>query len=218
MRHNSNLRQSIINACNDLNRLAINQGTSGNISVRDGNQMLISPSATAYDQMTPEMMARIALDGDMPTDWHGPRKPSTEWRFHWQLLKQRPEIKAVVHAHPPYCTSLAILRKDIPACHYMVAAFGGNDVKCSGYATFGSQQLADLAIAAMAGRHACLLANHGMITVGTSLDQAIWRAVELEALARQYHQALLIGAPVILSDQDIDATLALFHGYGHSDN
>jgi L-fuculose-phosphate aldolase len=110
------------------------------------------------------------------------------------------------------------LRKNIPACHYMVAAFGGNDVKCAGYATFGSQQLADLALTAMAGRHACLLANHGMITVGTSLDQAMWRAVELEALARQYHQALQIGEPVILSTAEIDETLALFAGYGRNDD
>lgn len=209
------IRRAIIDACKALNSQGINQGTAGNVSVCHENRMLISPSATAYDQMTAEMIAATHFDGAEDAKWEGPRKPSSEWRFHWQLMKQRPEIKAVVHAHPPFCTSLAILRKDIPACHYMVAAFGGNDVKCAGYATFGTQQLANLAITAMAGRHACLLANHGMITVGTTLAEAMWRAVELEALARQYHQALLVGTPVILSDQEIDATLALFPGYGH---
>lgn len=222
MSDENDLRQAIVDACNVLNSRGINQGTAGNISLRHGNQMLISPSATPYDQMTAEMIAATDLDSDptaTPTGhWQGPHKPSTEWRFHWQLLQQRPEISAVVHAHPPFCTSLAILRKDIPACHYMVAAFGGNDVKCAGYATFGSQHLADLALTAMAGRHACLLANHGMITVGTSLDQAMWRAVELEALARQYHQALQIGEPMILSTAEIDETLALFAGYGRNDD
>ena len=208
------IRDAIIGACNEMNASGLNQGTSGNISARVGNRMLISPSATHYHTMTPDMIASMDLDGEMDGAWEGPRKPSTEWRFHYTLQKTRPDIGAVVHAHSTYCTTLSILRKPIPACHYMVAAFGGHDVKCSGYATFGSKQLADLAIEAMENRTACLLANHGMIAVGKSIDEAMWRAVELETLAKQYHQSLLVGDPVILSKKDIADTLAKFAGYG----
>ncbi len=214
MNDESSIRTAIIAACNDMNAKGINQGTSGNISARFDSRMLITPSATPYHSMTADMIASIDLDGEADGNWDGPRKPSTEWRFHYYLLKNRPQVGAVVHAHPTYCTTLSILRKPIPACHYMVAAFGGNDVRCSGYATFGSKALADLAIEAMEDRTACLLANHGMITVGRTIDEAMWRAVELETLARQYHQSLLVGDPVILDDKEIDETIAMFAGYG----
>ncbi len=208
-------RTRIIETCRAMNAAGINQGTSGNVSVRHGGRMLISPSATPYDAMTPDMVASIDLGGGMTEAWEGPRKPSTEWRFHWLLLKHRPEVGAVVHAHPTYCTALSMLRAPIPACHYMVAIFGGTDVRCAGYATFGTPELADLAVEALLDRTACLLANHGMVALGADADQALWRAVELEALARQYHAARLAGDPVILSEAEIDATFAMLEGYGH---
>lgn len=210
-------RAEIIAACRQMNASGLNQGTSGNISVRVGDRMLISPSATPYDALEPEMIASVALD-DEEGAWEGPLKPSTEWRFHHALLRDRADAGAVVHAHPTYCTTLAIARKGIPACHYMVAAFGGNDVRCAGYATFGTDVLSKLAIEAMRDRTACLLANHGMIAIGESLAKAMWRAVELETIARQYYHSLLIGGPVLLSDAAIDETLNSFAGYGLQDD
>lgn len=208
------IRQSIIDACLEMNSSGLNQGTSGNISMRVGDKVLMTPTSIPYPQMTPEMICTLDLSGEMSGDWEGPEQPSSEWRFHWQILKERPEFNAVVHAHSPYCTTLAILRKPIPACHYMVAAFGGNDVRCSGYSTYGTKELADLALVALHDRSACLLANHGMITAGETLEKAMWRAVELETLARQYCQALQLGDPVILDDAQIDETLRKFGAYG----
>lgn len=210
------LRREIITSCREMNACGINQGTSGNISVRLGKRMLITPSGVPYDALEPAMIAAMALDDPTGT-CEGPLQPSTEWRFHRQLLAARPDAAAVVHAHPTWCTALAIARREIPACHYMIAAFGGDSVRCAGYARFGSPELADLAVAAMTDRTACLLANHGMITIGDTLARAMWRAVELEALARQYCAALSIGSPVILDRAAIDETLAAFAHYGPQD-
>ena len=207
------LRAKIVAQCRALNASGINQGTSGNISARFEDRMLISPSATPYDDMTPEMIASVRLDDDSGA-YEGPLKPSTEWRFHQALLRGREDAQAVVHAHPTYCTALAIARKDIPACHYMIAAFGGNTVRCAGYATYGTAKLSALTMDAMQDRTACLLANHGMVTIGESLAKAMWRAVELEALAKQYCLNLSVGGPVLLSDAEIEETLTGFSSYG----
>ncbi|MCE7030134.1 class II aldolase/adducin family protein [Jiella avicenniae] len=208
------LRQKIIDLCLEMNRSGLNQGTSGNISARFGESMLLTPSATPYDRMTPEMIARMPLDGEDGT-WFGPLKPSTEWRFHRDILRARPDAGAVVHAHPIFATTIAITRRPIPACHYMVAAFGGNDVRCCGYARYGTAELSALVVEALADRHACLMANHGMVALGGDLDQAMWRAVELETLARQYYHSLQIeGGPVILSDAEIAEVGKGFASYG----
>ncbi|MEM7056459.1 MAG: class II aldolase/adducin family protein [Pseudomonadota bacterium] len=210
------LRAELVSACRQMNVSGINQGTSGNISARFEDRMLISPSAVSYDRLEPELIASISLDGS-DGNWDGPLKPSTEWRFHHRLLQERADAGAVVHAHPIYCTTLAMARKPIPAAHYMVAAFGGNDVRCAGYATFGTEELSDLAIAAIQDRSACLLANHGMITIGETLEKAMWRAVELETLAKQYYHSLLIGGPVLLSDQQMADAHKRFGSYGLQD-
>ena len=208
-------RQSIIDACREMNAAGLNQGTSGNISVRHGGTMLITPSATPYDTMRPEMIAAMPIEGEYGS-WSGPLKPSTEWRFHLDILRTRPDAGAVVHAHPPFCTTLAVTRRPIPACHYMIAAFGGTDVRCAPYALFGTAELSGHTLAALEGRSACLLANHGMIVCGGSLARAMWLAVELETIARQYWQALLIGGPVLLSDAEVAEAAAKFGGYGVS--
>jgi L-fuculose-phosphate aldolase len=207
------LRQSIIDQCRWMNASGLNQGTSGNISVRSGGTMLITPSAVAYDVLTPEMIASMPLDSDSGA-WSGPKKPSTEWHFHLDILKARPEIGAVVHTHSTYATTLAIVGKAIPACHYMIAAFGGSDIRVAEYATFGTPELSANALKALDGRLGCLLANHGMIAIGPTLDRAMWLAVELETLARHYYQALQIGAPVILDDAEIERVRDKFAGYG----
>ena len=129
-------------------------------------------------------------------------------------MRARPDAGGIVHTHSTYATVLAIARKPIPACHYMVAAFGGNDIRCAGYALYGTQELSELALQALEGRNGCLLANHGMITVGNSLDKAMWLAVELETLARQYYLSLTLGSPHILSDADIADVAKGFSSYG----
>lgn len=210
------IREAIIEKCLFLNSSGLSQGTSGNISARYENRMLITPSATPYDKLTPEMIVSMPFDGEFGT-WDGPLKPSTEWRFHFDILKTRPDMGAVVHAHPTYCTALAIAHKEIPAAHYMVAAFGGPNVRCAPYARFGTPELSELAIEALQGRTACLLGNHGSIAMGEDLDKAIWRAVELETIARQYYLSLTLG-PVILTDEQISETLSGFASYGAQDD
>ena len=207
------LRREIVTAAREMNALGINQGTSGNISARCGDRMLITPSATPYEQMQPAQIAAMPLEGARG-EWTGPLKPSTEWRFHLDILRGRPDAGAVVHTHAVYCTTLAILRQPIPAVHYMIAAFGGTDVRCAPYATFGTRELAAHALAALQDRHACLLANHGMIVVGPTLAKAMWLAVELETLAKQYCLALQLGSPVILSDEEVADTAKSFANYG----
>ena len=210
------IRKAIIAAARSLAPLGINQGTSGNISVRHDNIMLITPSATAYDQIRPEDIAAMPLEGEYGA-WDGPLKPSTEWRFHLDIMRARPDAGAIVHCHPPFCTTLAIAHKPIPPCHYMMAAFGGTNVRVAGYATFGTKALSDHALAALEGRNACLLANHGSIVFGTNLDKAMWLAVELETIAKQYYHTLLIGGPVLLSDEQIADTARSFGTYGLQD-
>lgn len=207
------VRQAIVEKCRWMNATGLNQGTSGNISARFGRRMLITPSATHYDDMTPEMIASMPLSGEYG-HWEGPMKPSTEWRFHLDIMKARPEVGAIVHTHATFATVLAIGRRTIPACHYMIAAFGGNDVRCADYATYGTKELSINALAALEGRTACLLANHGMIATGPSLDKAMWAAVELETIAKQYYYALVLGSPVILSEDKIEDTQRGFATYG----
>ncbi|MEZ5448156.1 MAG: class II aldolase/adducin family protein [Thiolinea sp.] len=132
-------------------------------------------------------------------------------------MRDRKDVHAVVHAHPTYCTAIAITGRDIPAVHYMMAAFGGTTVRCAEYATFGTEQLSVNALKALEGRNACLLANHGMIAAGGSLDKAMWLAVELETIARQYFNTLLIGNQVVLSDEAIADTAKGFSTYGLQD-
>lgn len=206
-------RQSIIDACLRMNVLGINQGTSGNISLRHGDGMLVTPTSTPYEAMTPEQIVYMHLDGN-----HDPaQRPSSEWRFHRDILKARPEVQAIVHAHPPYSTMLAIMGMEIPPVHYMVAVAGGDTIRCAPYATFGTQELSEHAVRALEGRMACLLAHHGMIAVGPSLSKAMWLAVEVETLARQYHGCLQIGTPPLLPKEEIEKVRVRMAGYGHAD-
>jgi L-fuculose-phosphate aldolase len=206
-------RQSIIDACRRINALGINQGTSGNISLRHGDGMLITPSAVPYEAMTPEQIVLMDFDGGFDPG----QKPSTEWRFHLDIFKARPEINAVVHAHPPYATTLAIMKRDIPPIHYMIAVAGGDSIRCAPYATFGTVELSRHAVAALEGRLACLLAHHGMIAIGPSLAEAMWLAFEVETLARQYQGCLQIGTPPLLSGAEIEEVRERMKGYGHAD-
>ncbi|TYC49414.1 class II aldolase [Rhodobacterales bacterium] len=206
------LRQAIIDACIDMNRRGINQGTSGNISGRAGDRMIITPSGIPYDRMTPEMLVSLPLDGKGEPE--GPFPPSTEWQFHVALLNARPDMHAVVHAHPVHCTALSINREGIPACHYMIALFGGNSVPLAGYALFGSEELANEVAGAMKDRNGCLMANHGAVVVGETLEKGLWRLEELEVLARAYILSRTIGKPHILSDAEIGEVMGAVKNYG----
>ena len=206
-------RAAIVDACRAMNRLGLNQGASGNISVRAGKGFLITPTSLAYDVMTPADIVAVDMDG---TPAPG-RVPSSEWRIHRDILAARDDVGAVVHAHAPYATMLAIMGREIPAVHYMIAAAGGETIRCAPYATFGTQALSDHAIRALDGRDACLLAHHGMVVTGPNLAKAMWLAGEVETLARHYHGCLQIGAPPVLPKAEIDRVRALFAGYGHKD-
>ncbi len=206
-------RQAIIDACRRMNQLGINQGTSGNISVRHGKGLLITPTSVPYEKMTPEQIVFMDMNGSFDRA----QKPSSEWRFHLDILRTRREIDAVVHAHPTYATILAIMGREIPPVHYMIAAAGGDTIRCASYATFGTPELSEHALEALEGRLACLLDHHGMIAIGPSLERALWLAVEVETLARQYHGCLQIGDPPLLSAEEIERVRRRMAGYGHAD-
>jgi L-fuculose-phosphate aldolase len=206
-------RQSIIDACRDMNRLGINQGTSGNISLRHGDGMLITPTSVPYDTMQVDQIVFMKLDSAPGAG----QRPSSEWRFHRDILNARAEVSAVVHAHSPFATILAIMGREIPAVHYMIACAGGDTIRCAPYATFGTEELSRHAVAALEDRSACLLAHHGMIAVGASLAKAMWLAVEVETLARQYHGCLQIGTPPVLSKAEIENVRARMANYGIGD-
>ncbi|APR35339.1 L-fuculose-phosphate aldolase [Paraburkholderia sp. SOS3] len=211
--HELKQRQSIIDACRRMNALGVNQGTSGNISVRHEHGMLVTPTSMPYDAMRPDDIVYMTMDGEA----HGKRQPSSEWRFHLDILRARADVNAVVHTHPPYCTSLSILERPIPPIHYMVAVAGGSDIRCAPYATFGTEELSANALVALEGRKACLLAHHGMIATGTTLDKAMWLTVEVETLARQYLTCLQVEEPPLLSVAEIDNVIARMGHYGHRD-
>ncbi|MCR9108984.1 class II aldolase/adducin family protein [Marivita sp. XM-24bin2] len=204
-------RQALIDACLWMNERHLNQGTSGNISARIESGILITPSGVPYDALTPEAMVTIPLSGS--SDAGGP-KPSSEWPFHQGLHQARPDMPVVLHAHPPYCSILAVQRRSIPACHYMIAAFGGADVPLADYALFGSPELCANMADIMSDRHGCLMANHGATVLGETVDKARWRLEELETLARTYLFSSIGGAPHILSDEDIAEVLVAFQNYG----
>ena len=194
------LRESIIAACLEMNRSGLNQGTSGNISLRCRDGLLITPTSLPYDQMTPDDIVFLGMDGRT----EGQNKPSSEWRFHRDIMKAKPEAAAIVHTHAIYSTIIAIMGLEIPPLHYMVAIAGGSTIPCAPYATFGTEELSVHAVAALKDRAACLLEHHGMIATGPTLDKAMWLAVEVETLARQFHGCLQIGGPRLLPAEEIE--------------
>lgn len=214
MSGNRELCQAICSAGRAMNELGLNQGTAGNISARADMGFLITPSGVAYETLQPHQIVAMEYDGRWSAAGAN-LKPSSEWRFHRDILRARPDVQAVVHSHPPYATALACLRRDIPAFHYMVAIAGGSVIRCADYATFGTVELSEAAVEALGDRNACLLANHGMIACGETIEAALALAVEVEALAGQYLRALSVGEPAILDDDEMARVLEKFRaGYG----
>ncbi|MBC2774602.1 class II aldolase/adducin family protein [Rhizobium sp. AQ_MP] len=196
------LRRKMVEICRRMNASGINQGTAGNLSVRTPDGFLITPSSLPYDVMTPEDLVEMDFDGT-----YAGRRPSSEWRFHRDILKNRSDINVVLHCHSMYATTLACHHKTIPAFHYMVGVAGGTTVRCADYATFGTQALSDHALKALQGRLACLLGQHGQISLGRDLEQALWLAIEIETLSRMYVQVLTLGEPPILSDEEMERVI-----------
>lgn len=208
-------RRDIVAACLWINSSGLNPGTAGNISVRYGDTMLISPSGVPYEQLEPEDIVAMTLTGEYGSYVaSGTNVPSSEWRFHLDIMRARPDVGAIVHTHSLYATVLACARKDIPPVHYMIAAAGGSSIRCSRYATYGTAELSQAALEALEDRNCCILANHGMIATGPNLAKAQWLAVELETIAKQYYLTLCIGGPVLLGEAEIAQVKERFKGYG----
>lgn len=206
----ADLRADLIATARAMQPAGLNRSTAGNVSVRSGDGFYITPTGMAYGSLIEDDIPLMALDGSHA----GKRKPSSEWRFHRDLYASRPEVGAVLHAHSPFAVSLACLRLAIPPFHYMIARFGGDSIRCAEYSIFGSESLSTAAMAAMAGRQACLLANHGMLVAGRDLNDALALAIELEELCEQYWRACQLGQPVLLSAEEMAAVLEKFKGYG----
>jgi L-fuculose-phosphate aldolase len=199
-------RQSLIDTALEMAKRGLSAGTSGNVSLRVEGGMLITPSATPYEALTPEMIPLVRPDGA----YEGRYRPSSEWRFHLDIYLARAEAGAVVHHHAPYTTALAMARREIPACHYMIARFGGAPLRLAAYALFGTGELSTNVLAALEGRTACLMENHGGIAVGRDAAAALAAATELEVLAQQYTLSLAAGGPVLLSDEEVAAAVRQF--------
>lgn len=189
--------------------LGLNQGTSGNLSARIGNgQFLISPSGVGLDELQPDQLVALSLADDTAD---GPA--SSEWRLHRDIYRARPDVRAVIHTHSRFATTLACLREDLPAVHYLIAAAGTAVVRCSRYATFGTPELSSAAVAALGSAGACLLANHGVVAVGATITEALGVACDIESVAEWYWRARALGAPIILSDKEMEDALAGFRRY-----
>jgi L-fuculose-phosphate aldolase len=197
--HDAALRAGIFATCREMNRIGLNQGTSGNLSHRIPDGLLITPTSLPYERMRPADIVAMAFDGT----YEGRHRPSSEWRFHRDILKSRPDVNVVLHTHSTYSTTLSVHERGIPAFHYMVAVAGGTDIRCSAYACFGTQELSERALEALDGRTACLLGHHGLIVLADTFEKALWRAVEVETLAKMYVHALAIGEPPRLGEAEM---------------
>jgi L-fuculose-phosphate aldolase len=202
------LREQLVTVARRMQASGINQGTSGNLSARIPGGMLITPSSLPYELMQPGDLVALDLAGKplMSAEPGRPqRRPSSEWRLHADVLARRPEVQAVLHCHSIHATALACHGRGIPPFHYMIAVAGGHDIRCAPYATFGTAELSNLAVEALQDRLACLLAQHGQVALGSSLDQALRIAIEVETLAQMYLQALQLGEPPRLSSEQMAA-------------
>jgi L-fuculose-phosphate aldolase len=206
-----NERENLLKTAQKLIALGLNKGTAGNVSVRTQQGFLITPSGMPVDEMTPASMVKMQFDGSYESN----KKPSSEWRFHRDILQGRTDINAIIHTHSMFATTLACLHKDIPPFHYMIAVVGGDTIRCAPYALFGSQALSDQALTALIDRKACLLANHGMIALGKDLDDALAVTVEVENLCEQYWRILQVNPnPPLLSETEMREVFEQFKGYG----
>ncbi|MBS3935850.1 MAG: class II aldolase/adducin family protein [Sulfuritalea sp.] len=238
----SDLAAEVLATARQMNAVGINRGAAGNVSVRDGDGFIITPTGMAYDECRPQDMVRVKVgagpsQADAPpvggsepglrargansvgagATAQGRRQPSSEWRFHRDIYAARPEAGAILHAHAPFATALACQSIELPPFHYMIARFGGDSVRCARYATFGTQELSDAMLDALRERRACLMAHHGMAVFGADLKEALALAVELESLCEQYWRVLQLGAPILLPADEMARVIEKFRAYGRQD-
>lgn len=204
------LRAELVRTCQAMARLGLSRGTSGNVSVRCGADLLISPSGVPYDALRPELVVRVRADGGFA----GSVRPSSEWRFHQAILRAKPEMRAVVHTHSVHATAVSVLGRAIPAVHYNIAAAGGGSIPCAPYALFGTEALAEAIVETMRERRACLLAHHGAVAAGVDLAAALGLAEVVEEMATLYLLCLPMGEPPVLSEAQVAAAAAAYVGYG----
>jgi L-fuculose-phosphate aldolase len=205
------LRRLLLDAAKAMSASGLSPQRSGNLSLRDGDGFLVTPSGLPYDEMDEDDLVTIEPDGRVSA---GQRKPTSELPFHLAIYAARPDAQAIVHAHSVRATAVACLRRDLPPFHYMVAAAGGRDIRCATYATFGTEELARSAVRALEGRRACLLANHGQVAIGRTVGAALELAHEVETLADAYLACLAVGEPALLDDEEMARVVAKFAGYG----
>ena len=205
------LRDELVSTAKQMSALGLTPGMSGNVSVRFNDSMYVTPSGLAYGSIVADDIVKVEHDGSLRP---GQRTPTTEWRLHKDILGARQDVEAIVHTHSMFCTTISMLRRPIPAVHYMIVLSGADEIPCAEYATFGSAQLALNAVTALRGGDACLLANHGMIALGTTLAKALRLAAEVETLAAQYWHAAQIGSPNILDHGELDKVRERFAEYG----
>ena len=206
----SGLAAAVLATARQMNAVGINRGAAGNVSTRADDGFIITPTGMAYDECVAEDMVKVGADGTA----QGRRKPSSEWRFHRDIYAARSEAGAILHAHSPFATALACQSLEIPPFHYMIARFGGDTVRCAGYATFGTQALSDAMLVALRDRRACLMAHHGMVVFGADLKEALALAVEFESLCEQYWRVLQLGAPQLLPPDEMARVIEKFKSYG----
>ncbi|GAA5627725.1 5-(methylthio)ribulose-1-phosphate aldolase [Brucella sp. NBRC 12953] len=202
-------RRAIVDAMRHMEQKGFNHGSSGNISIREGEHIWVTPTG-ATSLMKPEDMSLVSVEGEHLAG----KVPSSEWRIHTEIMRNHPEAGAVIHSHADSCVALSCLRKPLPAFHYMIASFGGNEVPCADYRVFGSDALAYEIVRAMGNHRACLMASHGMVVWGRDMAHATLLAEKLETLARQYILACQIGEPVLLSETELDEVRARYGYYG----
>jgi L-fuculose-phosphate aldolase len=205
-------RKEVAAVYREVGRRGLNAGSSGNVSRRTSVGMVITPSGCSADTLELAGLVAMTLAGDVT----GAMAPSSEWAMHAAIYLAYPEAQCIVHTHADACTALACLNEALPPFHYMVANFGGDDVRCAPYVTFGTAELGRLAVDALAGRSACLLANHGMIVHAPAADRALSAAIVLETLCRQYLLARSAGAVRLLTADEMRAAHERYKTYGQA--
>ena len=212
MSNEMNSKQILCDAIIKLNTLGLNHGATGNCSIRKEEGFLISPSGISNDSLKPEHIVLMKMDGTLVN----PKKlqPSSEWLFHRDIFTSRKDVNAVVHTHSVYASALSVLGAAIPQFHYMIAVTGGKEIPCAQYAMFGTQELSDNILKSLGKQKACLMSNHGLITVGTDLKEAVDIAEEVEHLSKMYVKANMPRKPHLLSDKEMDDVLKRFQSYG----
>lgn len=205
------LRVRIVDAMNAMVARGLNRGTTGNVSARCGDGLLVTPTGIVPEKLTPDAIAHVDAKGETRA---GALKPSSEWRMHARIFERRKDVNGIVHCHSRYATTLACAGKAIPSLHYMVGVSGKSEVPLAPYATFGSVALADRVAETLAGGYACLMANHGLLAAAPSLERALFIAEEIEEQAAVYWGTLAIGGPTTLTPQQMDDIFIQFRGYG----